>query len=322
MHQKSIRSALSSLVLHLILIVILVLCRLAYPDPEPPVSLYCGEAEEPTNVFALQPAVEPSDIPIPEEHVSASSSKGVLRAIELSSPIGLGELRQGTLNGNGLGTSDGDGISELDHNFAKMVQGFREDGLDLIIVFDSTSSMDREIHSLKTHMLAIAKLLLDKLPKTRIGMVTYRDLADPIPSKSVRLTSNFQQLARFVESVEAVGGGRDIAEDIQIGLRDAVRSSYFRPKTHKVILLFGDASPHNMPVCCNLAREFAREHKGRLSTITCGQTRKLEPFRLIARAGKGDSIVLLDRNQIASELGLLVFGQENRDNARLFLNAR
>ncbi|MFK7736677.1 MAG: hypothetical protein AB8B50_11640 [Pirellulaceae bacterium] len=59
--------------------------------------------------------------------------------------------------------------------FAEVVSGFAENGLDLVIVFDS---MSEETENLKTNLSEVGKPLFAKLPKTRISVVFYRDKQD------------------------------------------------------------------------------------------------------------------------------------------------
>lgn len=92
-----------------------------------------------------------------------------------------------------------------------------------------------------------------------------------------------------------------------------------RPHAHKVLLLFGDARPHDVRTCKRWAADFRRSLGGRVSTITCGEDTPIPAFKMIAQSGNGESVVLQENQSIVSELSLLLFGKENRDEARHFL---
>ncbi|HND56169.1 MAG TPA: hypothetical protein PLV92_27320, partial [Pirellulaceae bacterium] len=78
-------------------------------------------------------------------------------------------------DGSGAGQGDGLGGLGLDGDFKKMIENAQQNGLDLVIVFDSTGSMGAEIEGVKRQIFQIGSALLKKVPTTRISLVTYRD---------------------------------------------------------------------------------------------------------------------------------------------------
>ena len=59
-----------------------------------------------------------------------------------------------------------------------MLQSLRRHGLDIVVAFDSTGSMQGEINQVKRQIGRIGSTLLTLVPKTRISICTYRDQGD------------------------------------------------------------------------------------------------------------------------------------------------
>ena len=82
----------------------------------------------------------------------------------------------------------------------------------------------------------------------------------------------------------------------------------------KVILLFGDAPPHDseLALCLRVASDFHGQKQGVVSTVTCRSFRKLPAFVQIAEVGGGESFLTTDERQIMTQLMVLVFGSRHR----------
>jgi hypothetical protein len=101
---------------------------------------------------------------------------------------------------------------------------------------------------------------------------------------------------------------------VQAGLRWAIDNNQFRSRARKVILVFGDAPPHaeDLQECLAIASDFARQHQGIVSTVTCRSGRRLPEFRDIADAGNGEAFLTADEKQIMTTLMVMVFGSKHR----------
>jgi hypothetical protein len=197
-----------------------------------------------------------------------------------------------------------------------LVQQLRRDGLDIVIVFDSTSSMGGEIDEVKSQVERIGEALMKLIPKTRISICTYRDdsLHDGYDVKGLPLTSDVDEIKRYLAGIDANGGG-DIPEAVEKGLQWAVENNDFRQGSRKVILLFGDAPPHreNVDTAVSVASAFHVRQKGIVSTVTCRRESPLDEFASIAQAGGGEAFLTSDERQIMTQLVILVFGSRHRD---------
>ena len=128
------------------------------------------------------------------------------------------------------------------------------DGLDVVIVFDSTGSMGGIIFELKTRILQITNVMKRITPNARLGLVAYRDskkydLDDyEYTVKYIQLKpmnrDGMKKLQTFLRSCEAYGGG-DIPEAVHYGLKAAIDRGGWREKSRKAILIAG--TPHRVP---------------------------------------------------------------------------
>lgn len=198
--------------------------------------------------------------------------------------------------------------------FGKMITRLKRDGLDIAIVFDSTGSMQGEIDEVKNKIQRIGNALLQMIPKTRISICTYRDQRDVYVVKGIPLTDNLGQLILYLEQISASGGG-DQPEAVDEGLRWSIENNQFRRSARKVILLFGDAPPHQSRnlACQKWAADFRNQQRGIVSTVTCRSDHPLEEFSAIARIGGGESFLTRNEQEIVKQLMVLVFGSQHRD---------
>ena len=194
-----------------------------------------------------------------------------------------------------------------------MIQQLRRNGLDIVIAFDSTGSMSGEINQVKRQIGRIGDTLTKLVPKTRIGVCTYRDEGDEYLVKGLPLTNDIQQVQTYLEDVFA-GGGGDHPEAVQEGLRWPMENNQYRSRARKVILLFGDAPPHQQKKreCLKLAADFSSQQGGIVSTVTCRNSSHIPEFIEIAQMGGGEAFLTSDEKQIMTQLLVLVFGSRYR----------
>jgi Mg-chelatase subunit ChlD/DNA-directed RNA polymerase subunit RPC12/RpoP len=198
-------------------------------------------------------------------------------------------------------------------DFEGLVKRLKRDGLDIVISFDSTSSMSGEINQVKSKIERISNALTKLIPKTKISICTYRDEGDAYVVKGLPLTSNMSEVQAYLDDIYA-GGGGDIPEAVHQGLRWPVTNNQFRPKARKVILLFGDEGPHKQyeDTCIRLASEFKNQLGGVVSTVTCRADKPIDAFVDIAQAGGGEAFLTRDEREIMSQLIILVFGSKHK----------
>ncbi len=217
------------------------------------------------------------------------------------------------------------GEEKLAGSFTRHIQLLREGGLDIVFVFDSTSSMAQFLRQVKikiTNMVATFKKLV---PTARIGLVTYRDAGEDFVTKVHKLTHGTRSLQNFLREIDPVGGG-DWEEAVDEALRVAVDELNWKKKSKKIILLIGDAPPHkrDLEKTRNLIKKFRNKMGGVVTALdTSYQSLKplegnygsddegkevLEEFRIFADLGGGESARLIDEEKVIRQMVVLVFG--------------
>lgn len=199
-------------------------------------------------------------------------------------------------------------------DFEQLLSQLNRNGLEIVIVFDSTGSMEGEIFEVKDKIERMGTVLFRIVEKTRISVCTYRDDGAKYLVKGIPLTNNLGAIMDFLADVSA-GGGGDNPEAVEAGLEWATTQNQYRPKARKVVLLFGDAPPHaaDKDMCLRIASEFRRKQNGVVSTVTCHSEQRLPEFVEIAQMGGGEAWLTKNEREIMSQLIVLVFGSKYRD---------
>jgi Mg-chelatase subunit ChlD len=123
--------------------------------------------------------------------------------------------------------------------------------LDLVFVIDTTNSMYDDIDAVKARALEILDLIDYGSVDWRVGLVTYRDYpyspygdrGDYTSRIDLNFTSNRSDIVAEINRIN-VGGGGDFPESVYSGLMTAIRFPW-RTDAKKVIILMGDAPPHD-----------------------------------------------------------------------------
>lgn len=316
-------SGLASLVIHLLLILIFALIRFGGAAGE-------GFAED--VLIGELPSVELSDaqneeLSSEEAEASEAAEEELVEVMEVEPPIESAtdsvsteslavvspSMSGGDAGSFDLGTVSIGGGSMAGGGWDGMLQNLRRNGLDIVITFDSTGSMDGEIREVKNQIKRIGSTLIKLVPKARISICTYRDYDDAYVVQGLELTNDIQRIDNYLRGVSAAGGG-DTPEAVHEGLRWSVSNNQFRPKARKVILLFGDAPPHpqDLGTCLSIASDFQQQNGGVVSTVTCRRGSFLDEFYDIAKMGGGEAFLTGNERQIMEQLLVLVFGSEHR----------
>ncbi|KPJ56642.1 MAG: hypothetical protein AMS16_02040 [Planctomycetes bacterium DG_58] len=220
----------------------------------------------------------------------------------------------------------GDGLGDWPIYTRKL----RDEGLDVMFVFDSTGSMAGILLEVRTRIRQLMKFVTYHVPNARLGLVTYRDkrkydLEDyqytvkMIPLKKL---SELDKLERFLGKTEASGGG-DIPEAVYEGVHAAITQAGWGPTARKVVIVFGDAPPRpendGLVKIYELCRTWHKRTGGIVSCIdTSGHARLMEEFRQMAREGGGDSTFINKEQEIMKHLAVFIFGAKWEKKVREF----
>ncbi len=289
------------------------------PDRNEGLSVEIGSMREESLVNNPQQwdlsAIEVARIAAPEmslDKLQPPTDDGEWSSARIASPFD--SAASGTEDATGFGSlSSSDPTDDGLRDFGQLVEKLKRDGLDIVITFDSTGSMDAEIRQVKSKIERIGGALFKLVPKTRISICTYRDEGDVYVTQGLKLTDNLSKVAEYLGAISAEGGG-DMPEAVDQGLAWAIEQNQFRHGARKVILLFGDAPPHSdkQNACLTLASNFRHHQKGTISTVTCHSDDRLPDFVEIALAGGGESFLSRNDREIMTQLMVLVFGSQHQ----------
>lgn len=234
---------------------------------------------------------------------------------EAADAINKSLKRLAQLRGGGFRTAADENGTASKKQWHDYLKELRKRGLDVIITFDSTSSMSAAIVDLKQKLLRISTKLIELVPNARVSLCTYRDHGDLYVVKGIALTNKIPKLLYFMQETVARGGG-DAPEAVLEGLqwaREQNRKTFER-RARTVIIVFGDAPPHAHTIkdCLALAQDFRRKG-GVISTVTIG-SRPLVEFSEIAHAGGGTASISGPAQQVVRELLILAFGPRFREH--------
>lgn len=217
------------------------------------------------------------------------------------------------------------GEEKLTGSFTRHIQTMREGGLDIVFVFDSTSSMAEVLRQVKYKIENLIVVFKQLVPTCRVGLVTYRDADEAFVTRSHPLSHGTISLNNFLRQIYAEGGG-DYEEAIDQGLRTAIQEMKWRPKAKKIIVLMGDAPPHAATVmeCTRMVVNFRQQMNGMVSTLDTSpdtfkpsaqfaaeynaSDRVLPDFRTIASLGGGEAARLTDVERVIRQMVVMVFG--------------
>ena len=325
-------------------------------ESEPPVaelSLAAVEEQEPEPLFFEDPLeFEPPDIMVMGEAelppppsvdralkaAAGGRSEGLLAAPSLDSAVLTSG--QGTA---GFGSGIGTGLSNSSNRFAAYVQGLRESGLDVVFLVDATGSMDWAIAEVRLRIADIVDAVRSLVPLARFGVVAYRDHDDPeFVTRQQPLTFSVVKLRRFLDALEAKGGG-SFQEAITAGLEVASQDAGWRPGARSVVVIIGDAPPHENTFgrLLRLTRDIA-SRGGQVSALdvsnesnpslieaslgrpvnhTLYRDKPMLHFQAIADAGNGLAATMDGDIVVARQLLSLVMGGEFSREMSLLMEA-
>jgi Mg-chelatase subunit ChlD len=204
------------------------------------------------------------------------------------------------------------------------LERIQREGLEVMVCLDETGSMAPVIEEAKSTIARLLRRIRSLAPRFRVGLVTYDDGA----RVRVALTSDEEQVARAFQKVIAAGGG-DVEEGVDkaIALAATQSKSGWSGKAVRVIVVVGDAPPHEGDVA-GMLRFIAAARADplydlplRIDTISTNLEDAypdgiVPHFRAIAARGGGAAVRLGRGTDLALEIVASCFGPEWRDAVR------
>lgn len=292
---------------------------------------------EPPEVLVPNAAVTPPppDVDLAMKAAAGGTARGASLPLLADTIVTAG---RGTA---GFGTGAGNGLSNSAQGFAAYVQGLRETGLDVLFVVDTTGSMGWVLDEARAHMIDIVDAVRLLVPVSRFGVVAYRDYDAPgYVTRMQPLTFSLNKLTGFLGSLTAEGGG-DFPEAVTAGLELGITKAGWRLGARKVIILIGDAPPHEGELrhALALARKFATDG-GQLSALDVSddanpalieavvgrpvdhnlfRNKPMYDFQQLAEAGGGIAATMAGDVRITKQLMSLILGGRFASESGLLL---
>jgi len=303
-----------------------------------PVHAMTATVEESSLIDSAEPMAEPTTATsegeeVPEPTETTGDESGVVETPgELALPgpdfgsqvLGLGDGSGGAAGGGGAGLGDL-GLSEREFfttQLGRRVRDLRSKGMDLVLLFDSTGSMEGVLKQARDRMIRMITVLEALIPGFRLSVITFRDREDAeYVVRSVPLSDDHYAALGFLESVRAAGGG-DMEEAVEVGLQAAVKQASWNKGGHKVIVLFGDAPPHqeDVPQALDLGRAFRAQGGTFHAVFTVKDAQEnflnredqatVKVFERLAREGRGLVAFLQREEAVTARILTLAVGQE------------
>ena len=125
------------------------------------------------------------------------------------------------------------------------IRPFRLAQLDVGFAVDATGSMGQIVSWVQSDVIKMMRAFELLSYEPRIGVTFYRDRGDEFVTKTYPLTDNAKGLTLAMKDITAKGGG-DIPESIYEGLSALLNQKWSGggKKTRRVIMVIGDAPPH------------------------------------------------------------------------------
>ncbi len=241
------------------------------------------------------------------------------------------------------GTGVGMGLTKSTNSFVAYVQGLRATGLDVVFVVDATGSMDWVIKEVLSRIVDIVDVTRSLVSISRFGIVAYRDFNDPDFVTIIQpLTFSVKKLILFLEQLKASGGG-DLQEAVSPAIDAAYDDSGWRVGAKRIMILIGDAAPHdrNLSHILKVSRNFSADG-GQISTLDVSDAsnpatleailgkkvnralyrdHSMFQFQEIAEAGQGVAATLDGQVSITRQLISLIMGGDfDREMSMLMEN--
>lgn len=294
------------------------------------------EIEPPDTLIAPQ-AVTP---PPPDAPLALRADSGGTTGFDLPNPLSAMPLGEG-FGTAGFGAGIGNALGNSSNRFASYVSGLRNNGLDVVFVIDATGSMGWAIDEIKDRIYDIVRTVRTLVPAARFGFVAFRDHNDPEFLVRIEpLTFSTAKLRRFLDPLQAYGGG-DIWEEVNAGVTAGIDQSGWRVGARKIIIIVGDAPPHEESFD-ELLRRIQRftETGGTVSTLDVSPSanpglieireghpvnramyrgKPMREFLQISETGRGDAGTLHGDVKITKRLITLIMGEQFANEMRALL---
>lgn len=199
--------------------------------------------------------------------------------------------------------------------------------VEVIFSFDTTGSMYPCLGQVRKNIDNALAPLFKEMPGLKIGLCAHGDYCDAnrtYVTKWLGLTNDLYELTKFVNNTPATGGG-DFDECYELVLREA-RSQAWSPDAKKILVVIGDAPPHETNYPQNTLRINWREEYRVLAemgvtvySVHCLPRPQYSHFYKEIASGTGGYYLTLDQFADVVELiKAVVYRQESVERLQVY----
>jgi Mg-chelatase subunit ChlD len=151
--------------------------------------------------------------------------------------------------------------------FGDVVGSLRKVGIDLVLLIDTTNSMQSIIDEVKNEVRGFIANLQQMVPASRVAVVAYRDKGDEYVTKWVDFSFKTDKVQNFVANLRADGGG-DYPEAVYEAVDAAMSELSWRKTSRRILMIIGSSPPHaeTMPALLKVVRDL-KEKNGAIGAI-------------------------------------------------------
>lgn len=186
--------------------------------------------------------------------------------------------------------------------------------VDIVFVFDTTSSMDDEIEGVKDRSIAFANRLQASNRDFRLGLLTFGDEIRGVYATDYSMTEDAEEFKGWISDLFAAGGGDP--PEISLDAMAEATNFHYRTDAQKILILITDAPPHEQGtllswasgITSNAVTKQLTEHGYTVYAVAYDDVR----FREIAGATNGafyDICAGADFSSIIDEIGATIADQ-------------
>lgn len=168
-----------------------------------------------------------------------------------------------SFGGSGLAGSGGPGGG----GFGDLLGSLRKVGVDLVLLIDTSNSMQSIIDDVKNEARSFIGNLQEMVPASRVAVVAYRDKGDEYVTKWVDFSFKTEKVQNFVANLRSDGGG-DYPEAVYEAVDAAMTELSWRKTSRRIMIIIGSSPPHpgTMPALLARVREL-KEKNGAIGAI-------------------------------------------------------
>ncbi len=204
----------------------------------------------------------------------------------------------------------------------------KEQGLDLVLVGDLTTSMTHYHQLLKEKFSVLCKDLFPMIKNLKIGIIFYLDHDRGLPyvTRVKKLTQNVTELHEFIQDTPVLHDGNTTYDEaMECAFNDVVNLNW-REVGNRSVVLFGDARPHEPDACPNQHSYFdltQRMYKNKIvvNSVFCHGNSSPDTLQKLENVDVGDfsrRIANLDHpnffSWVANVTGGMIIGVEQIDD--------